>query len=91
MDFNYYQSFWNDKAATVQGAMIADDGRAAEQTLAATGRYSARQVATALEMGWDEMVAVALDGVDATWLDEGEKRALRADFEREIAAIPPPA
>ncbi len=50
-----------------------------------------RSVAAALEMPWDEVVAVALDGVEATWLDEGEKRALRADFEREIAAIPPPA
>jgi adenosine deaminase len=50
-----------------------------------------RSVAAALGMGWDEMIAVAIDGVAATWLDDGEKRALRADFEREIAAIPPPA
>jgi adenosine deaminase len=50
-----------------------------------------RSVAAALEMGWDEMVAVALDGVEATWLDDGEKRELRADFEREIADITPPA
>jgi adenosine deaminase len=49
-----------------------------------------RSVATALEMGWDEMTAVALDGVEASWLDPGEKAELRADFEREIAAIPPP-
>jgi hypothetical protein len=33
---------------------------------------------------------VALDGVEASWLDDGEKRALRADFEREIAAISRP-
>ena len=50
-----------------------------------------RSVAAALDMPWDEMVAVALDGVEATWLDDGDKRALRADFEREIAAIPVPA
>jgi adenosine deaminase len=50
-----------------------------------------RSVAAALDMGWDEMTAVALDGVEASWLDDGEKRALRADFESEIAAIPPPA
>jgi adenosine deaminase len=49
-----------------------------------------RSVAAALEMGWDEMTAVALDGVEASWLDDGEKRALRADFEREIAAISRP-
>jgi hypothetical protein len=29
--------------------------------------------------------------VEATWLDDGEKRELRADFEREIADITPPA
>jgi adenosine deaminase len=49
-----------------------------------------RSVAGALEMGWDEMTAVALDGVEASWLEAGEKRELRAEFEREIAAIPPP-
>jgi adenosine deaminase len=49
-----------------------------------------RSVASALDMGWDEMTAVALDGVEASWLDPGEKAELRADFEREIAAIPPP-
>jgi adenosine deaminase len=50
-----------------------------------------RSVAQALEMPWQEMVAVALDGVDASWLDDGEKRTLRASFERDIAAIPAPA
>ncbi|HEX6140799.1 MAG TPA: adenosine deaminase [Candidatus Limnocylindria bacterium] len=50
-----------------------------------------RSVAQALEMPWDEMVAVALDGVEATWLDDGEKGELRRRFEREIAGIRPPA
>jgi adenosine deaminase len=49
-----------------------------------------RSVAEAQGMSWDEMVAVSLDGVEASWLDGGEKRTLRAAFEREIAAIPPP-
>jgi adenosine deaminase len=49
-----------------------------------------RSVAQALEMPWEEMVAVALDGVEATWRDEGDKRAMRASFEAEIAAIAPP-
>ncbi len=46
-----------------------------------------RSVARALKMPWDEMRAVALDGVEATWLDDGEKRAMRGAFEAEIAAI----
>lgn len=49
-----------------------------------------RSVAAALQMPWDEMVAVSLDGVEASWLDDGEKRTLRASFERDIAAIAPP-
>lgn len=49
-----------------------------------------RSVAHALAMSWEEMVAVALDGVEATWLDDGEKRAMRASFAAEIAAITPP-
>lgn len=49
-----------------------------------------RSVAQALDMSWPEMCAVALDGVEACWLDESEKRALRVSFEHEIAAIQPP-
>ena len=49
-----------------------------------------RSVAQALDMPWDEVVAVALDGVEATWLADGEKRALRASFEEDIAALLPP-
>jgi adenosine deaminase len=50
-----------------------------------------RSVAAALEMPWAEMVAVALDGVEASWLDPGEKAAMRASFAGEIAGIAPPA
>jgi adenine deaminase len=50
-----------------------------------------RSVAGALGLGWDEMVAVALDGVEATWLDATEKRELRSRFEDEIRAISPPS
>jgi adenosine deaminase len=49
-----------------------------------------RDVATAQQLPWSEVVAVALDGVEATWLDPGEKTALRRSFEREIAGIRPP-
>lgn len=34
-------------------------------------------VARAFGYGWDEMVQVALDGVEACWLDESEKASLR--------------
>ena len=50
-----------------------------------------RSVAHAMAMPWEEMVAVALDGVEATWLDADEKRTMRASFAAEIAAITPPA
>ena len=46
-----------------------------------------RSVAEALDLSFDDMAAVALDGVEAAWLDEGEKRSLRAGFEREIDAL----
>ena len=50
-----------------------------------------RTVAHALGLPWLEMIAVALDGVDASWLSDDEKRVMRGQFEREIAEIPPPA
>ena len=50
-----------------------------------------RSVAAALDMPWEEIVAVALDGVEASWLDDGEKREMRAAFEAEIAEIAPPS
>ena len=48
-----------------------------------------KSVAEALEMPWHEVTAVALDGVEASWLDEGEKGRLRAAFERDLAALTP--
>jgi adenosine deaminase len=48
-----------------------------------------RSVATAFDMGFDEMAAVALDGVEATWLSDADKRSMRASFERELAALRP--
>lgn len=38
-------------------------------------------VADAYGWGWPEMVAIALDGVEASWLDEGEKAHLRRHVE----------
>jgi adenosine deaminase len=48
-----------------------------------------RTVAAALGMSFDEMAAVALDGVEASWLADGEKRTMRSSFERELAALRP--
>jgi adenosine deaminase len=48
-----------------------------------------RSVAEALEMSFGDMAQVALDGVEASWLDVADKRALRADFERELAGLRP--
>jgi adenosine deaminase len=49
-----------------------------------------RTVAQALAMPWEEVTAAAIDGVEASWLSEDEKRGLRAAFETEIAAIEVP-
>ncbi len=34
-------------------------------------------VQSAYSYGWDEMVAIAVDGVEASWLDDGERARLR--------------
>jgi adenosine deaminase len=49
-----------------------------------------RSVSRALAVPWPELCQVALDGVEATWLDPGEKRAMRARFEAELATLTPP-
>ena len=49
-----------------------------------------RSVARAQEMAWEEVTAVALDGIEASWLSDDEKRRMRATFETEIAAIEVP-
>jgi adenosine deaminase len=46
-----------------------------------------RSVAEALDLSFEDMAAVALDGVEATWLDDGEKRTLRTEFERDIDVL----
>lgn len=51
MEFESYKQFWNDKAATPESALAAVDGSASEEVVQITGRFTARQVATALELG----------------------------------------
>src|SRR6185437_17043522 len=40
-----------------------------------------RTVAAAQRLSFDEVAAVAIDGVEASWLEGPEKAALRAEFE----------
>jgi adenosine deaminase len=46
-----------------------------------------RTVMAAFGYAWDDMVAIALDGVEATWLDEGEKRQLSARVRAEAERL----
>jgi len=46
-----------------------------------------RSVAEALDLSFDDMAAVALDGVEATWLEDDDKRRLRREFERDIDTL----
>jgi adenosine deaminase len=46
-----------------------------------------RTVAEALGFSDHEMADFALAGVDASWLDDTDRRLMRAAFEREIAAL----
>ena len=46
-----------------------------------------RTVAAALDLDPAQMAAVALDGIEASWLDEGDRRALRSSFEAELARL----
>jgi adenosine deaminase len=41
----------------------------------------------AFDYRWPDMVEIALDGVEATWLDDTGKRALRQRIEREAAGL----
>ena len=50
-----------------------------------------RTVAAAQRLSYDEIAAVALDGVDSCWLEGQDKAALRADFEARLAALRPAA
>jgi len=46
-----------------------------------------RDVADALGWSFEELCAIAVEGIEAAWLDDGEKADLARSFEREIAAI----
>jgi len=46
-----------------------------------------RDVAEALGYGYDEMCGIAVEGIDATWLDETGRSELRRSFEDTIAQL----
>ncbi len=46
-----------------------------------------RSLATAMGYTFEEMCEIAIEGIDATWLDERDRRAMRSSFETEIAVI----
>jgi len=48
-----------------------------------------RSVARALQLDFAAMSAISLDGITASWLDDSDRRTMRADFERTIAALHP--
>ena len=48
-----------------------------------------RTVAEALELSFDDLAAVSLDGVEATWLDDADKRTLGEGFAAELDALRP--
>ena len=48
MQVTNYKAFWDEKASTPQGALLAVDGSASEKVAQATGAYTARQVTEAL-------------------------------------------
>ncbi len=48
--FNNYKAFWNDKASSAVGAMIAVDGSTEESVIQATGAYSVKRICAALEV-----------------------------------------
>ena len=48
-----------------------------------------RSVAMAQDMTFDEVATVALDGIEACWLDDAAKRQMRTEFEVTLAGLRP--
>ena len=46
-----------------------------------------RSVAQAMDMGFESMAACALDGIEASWLDDSDRRQMRVAFQREIGDL----
>jgi adenosine deaminase len=50
-----------------------------------------RTVAAAQGLSFDELADVALDGIESSWLDDTDRRAMRAGFEATLATLRPPS
>ena len=50
-----------------------------------------RTVAEAQGLDFDDLTAVAVDGIEASWLDDVERRALRREFSQALEDLRPPA
>ena len=73
------------RAAGLLATINTDDPALIDLDLGA--EYAA--VAEAFDWGWQEMVEVALDGVEACWLDGGDKAVLRRRVEEAATALRP--
>jgi adenosine deaminase len=80
-DHNYPQM----RAAGLLATLNTDDPALIELDLGA--EY--RSVADAFGWGWSEMVTIALDGVEASWLDETGKADLRQRITQAATALTP--
>jgi adenosine deaminase len=71
------------RAAGVLATLNADDPGMTATTVA----DDYEQVADAFGYDLATMASIALDGIEASWAPDDEKRALRARFDDEIAAL----
>jgi adenosine deaminase len=73
------------RAAGLLATVNTDDPAFIDLDLGA--EYAA--VASAFGWGWPEMVDVALDGVEACWLDESDKAGLRSRINEAASSLNP--
>lgn len=45
-----------------------------------------RRVAEALELEFEDLGSLAIDGIESTWLDETDRRSLALEFKEALAA-----
>jgi adenosine deaminase len=75
----------NMRAAGLLATLNTDDPAMIDLDLAT--EYAAVQAAYGYS--WDEMVSIAIDGVEATWLDDGDRRRLRQRIEAAATELRP--
>jgi adenosine deaminase len=75
----------NMRAAGLLATLNTDDPAMIDLDLAT--EYAAVQ--TAYGYSWEEMVSIAVDGVDATWLDDGDRSRLRHRVEAAATQLRP--